>query len=1312
MELRNSIITILGCILCLSIGFVQNAEGLTFTVNSNDNGFADGDLNDGICDSGDGSELNPYTGICSWRAVQEQVSALAGAHTINFNLPPGVAVDTGFFDQDGTPPSPSSITIDGGAGAPQQMNLAAGDSFFEVGLSFFNIPEFHVKNMWFKSTINPNGPSAQGIGVGTGVPVTNCSIEDSFFTGLQLGILFGTPDISNCTIENNSFGIDPSGINDPNIVAISQLTGNFHTVRDNVISGTTITELISGPFSFFACGLQISGDSNTVENNKIGTDATGTVAVPNAGGVCVQGDNNVIKNNVISGNGQIVTPGPLPPNVNDGSGIIIFGDDNQVFSNMIGTDVTGNQALGNQGHGISITGDRNCIGGQLINGNCTIKSGDVQADFSNIISANQGYGVVVFGGTGNVIFNNIVGKAKDSNTLLGNVRDGISIFSNSNEIIDNIIVGNLAGISILGGFFNLIKQNQIGTNGNDDLGNIEDGIFITAGSGNIVGGPRTGGMTTFQLNNIISGNGRDGIRFDHANPLPFIHNLVFGNAIGTNTALDTPIPNDGNGISIIQSNGINIGSIDEVNVISGNLGDGISIQESDEGSIINNFIGISGPTGTLNFVPTPIPNGVFGIILSGSSNLNTIGGATDSEANFIGSNVQSGIVLSFGADSNTIQNNQVGAFIDKNDNEHPFPNSGSAGIAISSDFNMIQTNTVSNNLGWGISITGNFNEVKDDNSIQDNLFDGVLIGNTANNNKILKNFIGTLRGNNHDGISILGDSNTVEGNLVHNNLMHGITIIGDNNVVQKMNDISFNTKNGIDISGDSNTIDRNLVNTNSENGILISGSFNFVKNLNDISFNLDNGVVIDGGTSNTIDLVNVIGGNTNGVLIKNAAQGNTVDSNIIGNSAVSVFNDADGVKITEGSSANTISNNLIHRNLNEGVETIGMTTIMNTLTANSISGNGGLPPGPGIGLFNGIENINGGNTELAPPKGAFDPVATALTGIPTISGLTCLDCIVEIFSDPLFQGLIFWGSTIAGPGGVWEFSAPFFFGNLTCTATDLDGNTSEFGCDIPFGQGLPPLINEVDSDTPGIDNEEFIEIFDGGVGIQPLDGLILVLFDGETDRSYFSLDLDGFATNTDGYFVIGNAGVPNVDLVIPNDTIQNGADAVALYAGNLVDLPDGTPAVAGNLIDAIVYGIAQPNDSELLLELTPTQSQVNEADGSLPALESMQRVPDYSGGPRMTLTYSTCVPTPGTSNDSCQSADPMPECNISVVGDTIISSSCKLSADAIAGGNVMVQDGAKMTVLSDVTLTINFSQFNLIIKFGGIVLIESGGKIT
>jgi len=150
--------------------------------------------------------------------------------------------------------------------------------------------------------------------------------------------------------------------------------------------------------------------------------------------------------------------------------------------------------------------------------------------------------------------------------------------------------------------------------------------------------------------------------------------------------------------------------------------------------------------------------------------------------------------------------------------------------------------------------------------------------------------------------------------------------------------------------------------------------------------------------------------------------------------------------------------------------------------------------------------------------------------------------------------------------------------------------------------GLLPLavqaqqvrINEVDSDTDGTDAKEFVELYDGGSGNTSLDGYVLVFFNGNDDKSYEAFDLDGESTNGDGYFLIGNSGVtPAPDIEFSNNTLQNGADAVALYEANESDFPDGTQVSTTDLIDAVVYGTDNNDDSGLLILLNGG-GQVNE----------------------------------------------------------------------------------------------------------------------
>ncbi|SFW73753.1 Por secretion system C-terminal sorting domain-containing protein, partial [Sinomicrobium oceani] len=108
--------------------------------------------------------------------------------------------------------------------------------------------------------------------------------------------------------------------------------------------------------------------------------------------------------------------------------------------------------------------------------------------------------------------------------------------------------------------------------------------------------------------------------------------------------------------------------------------------------------------------------------------------------------------------------------------------------------------------------------------------------------------------------------------------------------------------------------------------------------------------------------------------------------------------------------------------------------------------------------------------------------------------------------------------------------------------------------------------------------------------------------------------------------------VPNVSIVFPGNTLQNGADAVALYLGTSADFPTGTPVTTDNLLDAVVYDTNDADDEGLLALLNPGEPQVNEAGEGDKDNHSLQRMPNGSGGARNTSTYVPALPTPGAAN--------------------------------------------------------------------------------
>ena len=208
-------------------------------------------------------------------------------------------------------------------------------------------------------------------------------------------------------------------------------------------------------------------------------------------------------------------------------------------------------------------------------------------------------------------------------------------------------------------------------------------------------------------------------------------------------------------------------------------------------------------------------------------------------------------------------------------------------------------------------------------------------------------------------------------------------------------------------------------------------------------------------------------------------------------------------------------------------------------------------------------------------------------------------------------------------------------------ANDPPNNPAE-NHSFSFTTAAPPpasvFINEVDADTPGasFDLAEFVELYDGGVGNTPLDGLTVVFYNGSSDTSYAAFDLDGHSTNASGYFTLGNPGVAGVDIeFLPGEFgfLQNGQDAVAVVIGNSSSFPIGTPLSTANVIDAVVYDTDDADDPQLLALLNAGQPQVNEnASGDGPN-QSSGRCADGTGGLRNTSTYRAGAPSPDAPNN-------------------------------------------------------------------------------
>ena len=195
------------------------------------------------------------------------------------------------------------------------------------------------------------------------------------------------------TVQGNSIGTDVDG--DAalgNIVGVSVVGGDR-----NVIGGAAEGEgnLVSG--NLFS-GVSFSRDNgdpaedNDVQGNLIGTDASGTAALPNEdAGVSISASNGNAIGGVADGEGNVISG-----NGTDGVRIQSDGaDDNDVQGNWIGTDEAETVALGNGESGVDIVdGAQNLVGATVLQ------------NPANVIAHNGGDGVTVTNTDGNAIVRN------------------------------------------------------------------------------------------------------------------------------------------------------------------------------------------------------------------------------------------------------------------------------------------------------------------------------------------------------------------------------------------------------------------------------------------------------------------------------------------------------------------------------------------------------------------------------------------------------------------------------------------------------------------------------------------------------------------------------------------------------------------------------------------------------------------------------------------------------------------------------------------------------------------------------------------
>ena len=341
---------------------------------------------------------------------------------------------------------------------------------------------------------------------------------------------------------------------------------------------------------FGGSGVVLASSGNTVQFDRIGTDATGSTAAGNGyDGVYVfQGSGNTITDDLIAGNGNV------------GIDLVGPGASNEtVQGNLIGTDASGTLALPNAQGGVFLNG----ASSSLIGGPGSAR---------NVISGNGGPGVVLngAGATGNIIQNNFIGTVASGNAPLGNSGDGVFLDNApSNTIKGNTISANgLTGVRLMGAGAsgNRILGNFIGTDstGAAPLGNAFDGIFLSGSPNNAVGDGTASGR------NVISANGQSGLQIFGSTASG---NQVFGNLIGTDATGTAALGNrlDGVYINVAPGNMIGSTATGAGNVISANVQVGVQVfgPASTGNAIEGNLIGTT-------LTGSPVLGNAFGIFLN------------------------------------------------------------------------------------------------------------------------------------------------------------------------------------------------------------------------------------------------------------------------------------------------------------------------------------------------------------------------------------------------------------------------------------------------------------------------------------------------------------------------------------------------------------------------------------------------------------------------------------------------------------------------------------------------------------------------
>jgi titin len=289
----------------------------------------------------------------------------------------------------------------------------------------------------------------------------------------------------------------------------SNIIGGPATGEGNIISGNTANGVTLGGTG--------TSTANLLQGNHIGTNATGTSAIPN-GGNGINVSSGATANTI--GGGSAGAGNVISGNMAGGISVIQGGTGTVIQGNLIGVTVNGTAVLANSnGSGIYVWNTPDLV------------IGGTAAGARNVISGNGGHGINLCGPvTANAtVQGNYIGVLADGATAAGNgtiprVDTGIGIGVNGGAH-DNVIGGSTPGAAnVIGAntrhgiqlwnnaHHNTVWGNFIGvTPGHANVGNTYSGVLVWQqdasdhSDDNIVGGvnPGEGNEIAFNSSGVI-----------------------------------------------------------------------------------------------------------------------------------------------------------------------------------------------------------------------------------------------------------------------------------------------------------------------------------------------------------------------------------------------------------------------------------------------------------------------------------------------------------------------------------------------------------------------------------------------------------------------------------------------------------------------------------------------------------------------------------------------------------------------------------------------------------------------------------------